>query len=72
MEKLKSKIVVRFARNEKDFCKLISKPRYISQKIFANNLVAICKNKVALALRKSAYVRICKLDLNKVLIFELH
>ena len=42
MEKLKSKIVVRFARNEKDFCKLISKPRYISQELFANN--AICKN----------------------------
>ena len=72
MEKLKSKIFVRFPSNEKDFCKLVSKPRYISQKVFANNLVAICKNKLALALRKSAYVIICKLDLSKVLIFELH
>ena len=58
MENLKNKINVRFARNEKDCLKRTSKPKYISQKTLDNILMAICKNKVTLTLRKPAYVRI--------------
>ena len=44
MENLKNKIDVRFLSNDKDYLKWPSKPRHISQKIFDNNLVAICEN----------------------------
>ena len=47
------------------------KPRYLSQKIFDNNLVATCKSKVTLTLNKPAYTRLCISDLSKVLIYEL-
>ena len=43
------------------------------QKIFYDNyLVAILKNKVTLTLNKPAYVRICMLDLTKVLLYKFH
>ena len=42
------------------------------QKIFDNNLVAICKSKVALKLYKPAYIATCILDLSKILINEFH
>ena len=44
----------------------------MSQKIFDNNLVAICKNKVPLTLRKPTYVKICIVDLSKLLMYEFH
>ena len=37
------------------------------EKIFDNDLAAICKSKVILTLNKPAYVGICILDLSKVL-----
>ena len=60
----------RLLSNEKDYLKWTSKPRYISQKMFDNNLVPIFKNKVTLTLRKPAYVRMCIFDLSKVLMFH--
>ena len=44
----------------------------MSQKIFGNDLVAICRSKVTLILNKTAYVGMCKLDLSKVLMYEFH
>ena len=44
----------------------------MSHKIFANNLVAIRKSKLALKLSKSAYIGMCILDLSKALMFEFH
>ena len=41
-------------------------------KIFGNNLVAIRKSKVTLMLNKPAYIRICTLELSKILIYEFH
>ena len=42
---------------EKDYLKCTSKPSYMSQKIFVNNLVATGKSKFALKLNKAAYIR---------------
>ena len=42
------------------------------QKIFDNDLLAICKIKVTLTLNKQAYVSMCILDLIKVLIYKFH
>ena len=42
----------------------------MSQKIVYNDLVAIRKSKVTLKFNKPAYVRMCILDLGKVLMYE--
>ena len=44
----------------------------MSQKIFYNDLITIRKSKVTLTLNKPVYVRMCILDLSKVLIYEFH
>ena len=41
-------------------------------KIFGNNLVAMCKSKLALKLSKPAYIGMCILELRKVLMCEFH
>ena len=55
MENLRNRIDVKLVNNKKDYLKCTSEPRYISHKIFDNNLVAICKSKLALKLNKAAY-----------------
>ena len=44
----------------------------MSQKVFDNDLVAICKSKVILTLNKPVYVGKGILDLSKVLRHEFH
>ena len=44
----------------------------MSQEIFDDDLVAICKSKVTLKFNKPAYFRIIILDLSKVLMYEFH
>ena len=66
MENLRNRIDVRLVNNEKDHLKCTPKPRYMSHKIFDNNLVAIQKRKVSLKLNKPAYIGICILELSKV------
>ena len=72
MENLRKRIDIRLASNEKDCLKWISKPSYISQQIFDNDLVGIRKSKVTLTLIKLAYVGMCVLDLSKVLMYDFH
>ena len=47
-------------------------PSYMSHKIFDNNLVTICKNRVTLTLNKPAYIGMYILELSKVLMYEFH
>ena len=72
IENLRCRIDLKFVSNKRDYLKLTSKPSYISQKIFDNDLVAIPKNKVTLTLNKPAYIRMCILEFSKVLMYELH
>ena len=72
MEILRNRIDVNFVSNEKDYLKWTSKPGYMSQKIFDNDLVAIRKSNVTLTLNKPAYVSMCILDLIKVLMYKFH
>ena len=44
----------------------------MTQNMFNNNFMAIHKNKATLTRNKPAYVRICILDLSKVLMHEFH
>ena len=64
MENFRNRIDVRHVSNEKDYLKWTSKPSYMSQKIFDNDLVAIHKSKVTLNFNKPAYVGMCILDLS--------
>ena len=72
MENLRNRIDVKLVSNKQDYVKWTTKPRYMSHKIFENDLVAICKNKVTLLLNKSAYIGVCILELSKVLMYEFH
>ena len=59
MENLRNRIDVRLVRNKKDYLKWTSKPNYMLQEIFNNDLVAICKSKATLTLSKAGYVGMC-------------
>ena len=50
MEILGNKIDLKLVNNENNYLKCISKPSYMSHKIFDNNLVAIRKSKNVLIL----------------------
>ena len=52
MENLRNRTDVKLVSNKKDYLKWISNPSYMSYKIFDNDLVTICENKVALTLNK--------------------
>ena len=47
MENLRNRIDVRLVSNRKDYLKWTSKPSYMSQNVFHNDLVAIHKSKAA-------------------------
>ena len=59
MEELRNRIDVRLVRNKKDYLKWTSKPNYMLQKIFNNDLVVIRKSKATLTLNKPGYVGMC-------------
>ena len=67
MENLRKRINVKLINNAKDYVKCISKPRFVSQKRFSKNLVAIHQIKPVLTLNKPIYVRFHILDLSKLL-----
>ena len=70
MENLKNRINVKLLNNEKDCLKWTSKPSFMSQKIFDNDLVVIRKDKITLRLNNPTYVGVYILDLSKVLMYE--
>ena len=70
MQNVRNRIDVKLLNNEKEYLK--SKPRYMSHKIFGNNLVAIRKSKLSLKLNKPACSEMCILEMSKVLTYEFH
>ena len=70
MENLRKRISVILANNDKDYVKCISKPRFVSQKIFSKNFVAIYEIKPVLTLDKPIYVGFSTLDLSKYFMYE--
>ena len=65
MENLRKIIKVRLANNVGDYKKYVSKPSFISQKIFNKNFVAVHEIKPVLTLDKPSYVGFSVLDLRK-------
>ena len=72
MENLRKRISVRLVNNAKDYVKCISKPCFVSQKIFSKNFVAVHKTKLVLTCNKPIYVGFRILDLSKYLMYEFH
>ena len=72
MENLRKRISVKLVNNAKDYVKCISKPSFVSQKIFSKNFVAIHEIKPVLTLNKPIYVVSSILDLSKLLMYEFH
>ena len=63
---------IKLINNAKNYIKGISKPSFISQKIFSKNFVAIHEIKPVLILNKPIYVGFNILDLSKLLMYEFH
>ena len=72
MENLRKRISVKLINNAKDYVKCISKPSFISQKIFSKNFVAIYQVKPVSILNKPIYVGFSILDLSKLLMYTFH
>ena len=65
MENLRKIISVKLVNHAKDYVRCISKPRFVSHKIFSKNFVAIHEIKPILTLNKPIYVGFSILDLSK-------
>ena len=73
MENIHHKRVdVRLIIDEKKLLKMASKPTYVSNKIFNENLVAVHKIKEQLTLNRPAFIGMCILDLSKTLMYDFH
>ena len=72
MENLRKKISVRLVSNAKDCLKYISKPTFISQKVFNKIVAAIHGIKPVSVLNKPIYVGFTVLEVNKHLMYYFH
>ena len=72
MENLRKRMSVKLINNAKDYVKHITKPSFVSQKIFSKNFASISEIKPVLILNKPIYVRFSILDLSKLLMYESH
>ena len=72
MENIRKRVDVRLVTDEKKLLKYVSKPTYVSTKIFNENLVAVHKIKETLTLNRPAYVGMSILDLSKTLMYDFH
>ena len=70
IENLRNRVDVRLVNNEKDYLKWTLKQRFLTQKTFNNNLVAIRKIKATLTLNKPTYIGMCILDISKAPMYE--
>ena len=72
MENLRTRIKIRIVKNEKYIVKHISKPSYVSHKIFDKNLVAIHEKKISLTFNKPIYVEFTVLEVNRLPIYAFN
>ena len=72
MENIRKRINVKLINDSKEYLRCVSKPSFISQKIFDKNFIAVHKIKTALILNKPIYVGFCILELIKLLMYKFH
>ena len=72
MKSIRKRIGVKLVNNEKDYMKHVSKPTFISQKIFNKHFASIHEMKPVLTLNKPIYVGFTVLELSKWLMYDFH
>ena len=72
MENFRKRINVRLINDSKEYLKRVSKPSFISQKVFDKNFVAIHCVKTLLTLNKPICLEFCILELSKLLMYKFH
>ena len=58
--------------NAKDYVRCVSRPSFISQKIFSKTFVAVHRIKPVLTLNKPIYVGFSILELSNLLMYKFH
>ena len=72
MENIRKRINIKLVNDSKEYLKCVSKPNFISQKIFEKNFIAVHKIKTVLTLNNPIYVGFCILELSKLLMYKFH
>ena len=72
MENIRKRISVKLINNSKDYLRCVSKPNFISQKIFDKNFIASHQIKSVLFLNRPIYVGLSILELSKLLMYKFH
>ena len=72
VENIRKRINVRLINNAKDYARCVSKPNFISQKIFRKIFDANHEIKSVLTLDKPIYVGFSVLELSKLLMYKFH
>ena len=72
MQNLRKIINATLVNNAKNYKKYVSKPSFVSQKIFSENFIAINEIKFVLTLAKPIYVEFSVLELSKYFMFDFH
>ena len=68
----RKRITVKLIDNAKDYVTCVSKPNFVSQKIFSKNFIAVHQIKPVLTLDKLIYVGFNILELSKLLMYNFH
>ena len=58
--------------DSREYLKCVSKPNFISQKIFDKNFIAVYQIKTVSTLNRPIYVGFCILELSKLLMCQFH
>ena len=72
MENIRKRSSVKLINNSKDYLRCVSKPNFISQKIFDKNFIAFHQIKSVLTLNKPIYVGFSIVELSKLLMYKFH
>ena len=72
MENVRKSVNVKLVTAETDLIKAVASPTFQSQRTMNGDVVAVKKMKEVLTLNKPCYVRMCVLELSKLLMYRFH
>ena len=72
MENIRKRISLKLINNSKDYLRCVSKPNFVSQKIFSKNFIAVHQIKSVLTLNKPIYLGFSILELSKLSMYKFH
>ena len=72
MENIRKRINIKLINDSKEYLKCVSKPNFMSQKIFDKNIIPVNNIKSVLTLNKPIYVGLSILKLSKLLMCKFH